>query len=286
MSLDPDTIDEQIHLLTAHRRTLAHLLREAAQFSAGHLPAHIASGISETRANISRIKVYLRQNDVAVEDELNDEVPPALSPAATEADRKIAEQRALDAVLETYINRMEELLLDKNLQKLRPEAGLRKIARRRTLTVLRQLDGEHNQKVFQFLQDAELLHGQPIPIVDLAGANLRRAQLNGADLHEADLDGDNLVAANLEGANLQGANLEGANLEGANLQRANLVEANLQGANLFKADLQDADLRGANLQGALLVVTNLQGVNLSEAALQEAQMPVSRTREHVRRSPI
>src|SRR6266511_4381853 len=76
MSLDPDTITQQLALLAAHRRTLAHLLQQAAQFGGEvFAPPQTANGIAEARANIARIKAGLREGGVQVEDEPNDEAP-------------------------------------------------------------------------------------------------------------------------------------------------------------------------------------------------------------------
>jgi hypothetical protein len=69
----PEEIEQQRGLLAAHRRTLAHLLSQQAQFSAGHIPAHIANGINETRMNIGHIKIILREWGVEAEDHPNDE---------------------------------------------------------------------------------------------------------------------------------------------------------------------------------------------------------------------
>src|SRR5690242_18068111 len=74
--LDQDTITHQLALLAAHRRTLAALLVQHAHFSAGHIPAHLTTGIAETRAEIQRIKAALREGGVQVEDEPNDDAPP------------------------------------------------------------------------------------------------------------------------------------------------------------------------------------------------------------------
>ncbi len=70
--LSPEDIAQQQVLLATHRRTLAHLMKQAAHFSAGHLPAHIASGIDEARAEIVQIKAVLRENGVTVADHVND----------------------------------------------------------------------------------------------------------------------------------------------------------------------------------------------------------------------
>jgi hypothetical protein len=95
------------------------------------------------------------------------------------------------------------------------------------------------------------------PGCNLAGSNLKKAdlvgaKLQGADLAGADLGMANLRRADLQGANLAGANLSFANLPGADLRDSNLQNANFKGANLIKADLTGAKLEGADFSEALL----------------------------------
>lgn len=95
------------------------------------------------------------------------------------------------------------------------------------------------------------------PGCNLAGTNLKKADLVGARLQGANLSGADLSMANLRRADLQGANLSGvdmsyANLPGADLRNSNLTGANLQGANLIQADLTGARLEGTILDEALL----------------------------------
>ncbi len=95
------------------------------------------------------------------------------------------------------------------------------------------------------------------PGCNLAGTNLKKAdlvaaQLAGANLRGALLRMANLRRANLEGANLAGADLSHANLPGANLRGADLTGASLKGANLIKADLTGARIEGADFTDALL----------------------------------
>src|SRR5215210_442692 len=74
--LDPDTIAQQLTLLATHRRTLAHLLQQAAQYGGEvFAPPQTANGIAEARAEIQRIKAILRESGFQVEDEPNDEAP-------------------------------------------------------------------------------------------------------------------------------------------------------------------------------------------------------------------
>jgi hypothetical protein len=79
--LNQDTINAQLDLLAAHRRTLAHLVQQAAQYGGEvFAPPQTANGIAETRVEIARIKATLRDGGVEVEDEPNDEARPQVEP--------------------------------------------------------------------------------------------------------------------------------------------------------------------------------------------------------------
>jgi hypothetical protein len=118
--------------------------------------------------------------------------------------------------------------------------------------------------------------------VNIAGANLREAQLQGANLYQANLRGTDLTKAQLRGADLGNTNLQQAHIIEANLQGAILTEANLKGAFLNGTNLQQADLMAAILEGAqlssadlrksLLKLANLQSTRLCNAQLQGADI--------------
>jgi uncharacterized protein YjbI with pentapeptide repeats len=73
-----------------------------------------------------------------------------------------------------------------------------------------------------------------------------------------DLD---LAGFNLRGADLSYADLGNARLQGANLRGADLSYADLEYANLTDADLRGALLLGTNLRSAILTRTNFQGAD-------------------------
>lgn len=176
-----------------------------------------------------------------------------------------------ETALHTYINNMSELLLHEKLRSSTNEDEVQKIARVRTLTILRGLDADRKASVLQFLHEAGLIDKNKC-IIDLS-----EAQLLEANLHGANLRGTDLHETNLSGANLSYANLLYTNLRGANLTSAKLSEANLRGANLREADLQEADLTsaklfGAKLFGARLIGANLHGTDLREANLHGADL--------------
>src|SRR2546421_9444778 len=137
-----------------------------------------------------------------------------------------------EVALQTYINRLSELLLHERLRESQPANEVRKIARIQTLIVLSRLDGERKSSVLLFLHKSHLIDKDK-PIIDLSGANLERA-----NLREADLQGAHLVRANLREADLSGANLMRTNLQETDLERANLREADLSGAHLEGAHLE------------------------------------------------
>src|SRR5216683_2834596 len=162
-----------------------------------------------------------------------------------------------EAALQAYIDNMLELLLAKNLRSSTEDEEVQKIARVRTLTVLRRLDAERKGSVLQFLHESGLI-GKDKRVIHLTGANLIGANLIGANL-----SGANLIGANLSGVYLSGADLSGVYLGGAYLFLANLSKANLSGASLYEANLSLANLSRADLSGANLSKANLSGANLS-----------------------
>jgi uncharacterized protein YjbI with pentapeptide repeats len=201
-----------------------------------------------------------------------------------QSERDIALDNQREVALQAYIDKMSELLLEKQLRES-TEHEVRNIARIQTLTILPRLDAQRKRSVLQFLFEAGLIDTDKKRIVDLSGADLSGADLSGiflvtndpttATMSGANLRGANLRRASLKEAVLLGANLSGANLSDVDLSRAVLSEANLRRANLSNADLSDADLgrtalSDAKLNGANLCRADLSGANLHRADLTDA----------------
>src|SRR5262245_29922540 len=73
--LDDETIGYQRELLVTYRRTLAHLLRQAAQYGGElYAPPHLANNLYEVREHIRQIKTSLRSNGVEVDEQPDDVV--------------------------------------------------------------------------------------------------------------------------------------------------------------------------------------------------------------------
>jgi uncharacterized protein YjbI with pentapeptide repeats len=187
-------------------------------------------------------------------------------------DREIARDRNEEAELQTYFDRMAELMLKHDLRppsssnedEERPDqteatvphnSTASTIAHARTLAVLRSIQSPARKaSVVQFLYGSGLIQTEGT-VVDLRGAIL----------HETDLSWTNLSKANLSGADLRGATLFMASLRGANLSKAILGGADLSGADLRGANLREADLTRANLHGATLPGAEQQGASRREA---------------------
>jgi uncharacterized protein YjbI with pentapeptide repeats len=199
--------------------------------------------------------------------------------AATEqraqTERDIAQDNQQEATLQDYINKMSELLLDRDLCKSTVKDEVQKIARVRTLTILPRLNGKRKGIVLQFLYEAQLIN-KGGRIVDLSGADLMGADLSFTTLTGADLSGANFwwarfFAANLKGADLSHAALINANLSHTNLSGADLSEAGLMGANLKGADLSGAILNETYLRDAILIDANLSRTEVTEEQLNKAR---------------
>jgi uncharacterized protein YjbI with pentapeptide repeats len=229
-----------------------------------------------------------------------DKAERALADQRAQIERQMAFDRAAEDKLQAYLGQMTELLLENGLRISSPESEVRIVARARTLTTLRQLDGLRKGSLLSFLQEARLIEQGPSfattnSVVSLQGADLRgivllQANLTGADLRATDLrEGDlrycRMTAANLERADLRGALLQRVSLTRARLRSADFSAADMSGANLEWADLPRMDLPSADLtkpydglpdHDTLLhpiqfVRTNLTDATLSEAYLRDAK---------------
>ena len=199
---------------------------------------------------------------------------------AKKRDSEIEADRQNQVTLATYFDRMSELLLKEKLRDSGENDEVRIIARARTLSAIRNLDGKRVAQLIRFLTESGLGGKKLLRIelakIDLQRADLRKADLEGATLEKANLQGAILVEANLEGATLKETNLQGSNLELANLRRADLWKANLEEAYLWETNLQGADLEWANLRGADLWKANLEEAKLEWADLRGAKLILAR----------
>jgi len=223
-------------------------------------------------------------------------------------EREIAEDRQREMALQSYLDRMTDLLLKEKLQSTENEET-RDVARIRTLTVLRGLDGKRKGLVLLFLYEAGLIIGKPknhtnekstievtasqIPKPDYPIISLRGADLTKANLFEANLFGADLSGADLSGADLTKADLSETKLSKAILTNSKLIEAkankdeevvlynaylagtelkNLIKIELTGVDLTEANLTGANLSKVHLHRAKLKGANLSGANLTSADL--------------
>ena len=133
-----------------------------------------------------------------------------------------------ETAMQTYLDQTTGLLLKDDgtqLRKLTPDDEAKDLLDSRTTLLLEQLSPYRTARLVRYLARANLL-----PVVSLAGADLRGLDFADQNLAESDLSD--------------------ANLSGADLSRADLSRADLSGANLRNADLRNADLSGANLSGA------------------------------------
>jgi uncharacterized protein YjbI with pentapeptide repeats len=214
-----------------------------------------------------------------------------------EAAQHIEEQRAQDEALQTYLEQMGQMLLDKDRPLRQSKEGdeVQLLARARTVTILRRLNSARNRDILQFLREARLVPSNRYDtqehIVRLDASNLSEANLKGANLDSFSLQGTDLSGADLRDAYLawsflHKAKLNGANLRGANLHGdpdlsgdADLSDADLSDANLSEADLSYDNLSNANLQGANLTDAVLRGANLSNAKVTSEQLAEAKSLE-------
>lgn len=187
--------------------------------------------------------------------------------AQRERELEIEENRAQDVALEAYLDRMDELLLEKSLRTSNEGDEVRASARGRTITVLSRLGPNRKASVLKFIYEAGLIN-RGSAVVSLKDADLRGANLYAFKLVDADLGGANLSGANLSYADLSRAELTFTKFRRTNLRRARLRNAHMPATSWQRANLERADLEEANLVNAQMVRANLTGARLDGALLK------------------
>ncbi len=138
----------------------------------------------------------------------------------------IAADRQREESMKEYFREMTTLLIEHKLRQADKESEVRSIARVRTLTTLRKMDGIRRGFIMMFLSESNLI-SRDDPIISLSGANLRAADLTGVDLSNTALQNVYLYGANLDHTEFCGADLTNAVLTEAKLRDSNLMDAHL-----------------------------------------------------------
>jgi len=195
-----------------------------------------------------------------------------------ETDKEIAASNQREEALQSYVDRLSDLLIDKNLiiKATKPEDkelvdAAADVIRVRTLSLLRRLgqDGERKGHVLRLLIDTEVISKLKLKLCD---ANFSRAILCDVYLSKINLKKVNLRFANLFDSKLNETILSETDLFGADLSFAKLIKAKLDDADLTEAKLNNADLTEANLTGVFLMDAKLIGVILKRANLKRAKL--------------
>jgi hypothetical protein len=142
-------------------------------------------------------------------------------------EREVTTDRQRQEALQTFIDKISELLLHEDLRDPDYKGEARTIIRARTLAVLPELDGKRKGDIIQFLYDAALVIDTNLYGIDLNEAILPYARLHGAFLDVAQFQKANLFTADQSNTILYATDLRGADLREANLKDSNLGAAEL-----------------------------------------------------------
>ena len=192
--------------------------------------------------------------------------------------REIEAIRSRESALQTYFDRMTDLLLDRNLR-TKSNKDARAITRARTLSLLQKLkmDGIRKGSLILFLYETVLISGIK-PVLSLHGADLNDVDLRGATLPDINFASVSIERGQFQGAHLENSTWTNAYLENTNFSGAFLNQANLEGAYLLGADFSGTDLQKSILKDTILSESevelksaySLKGATMMDGTLHKA----------------
>jgi uncharacterized protein YjbI with pentapeptide repeats len=214
-------------------------------------------------------------------------------------DQRNTQDNQQEVALQSYLDRMSELLLEKKLRVSQPDDEVRNVARARTLTTLRKLNIERKTVLIRFIYESHLFDIVSLDDADLSGINLRNIPLKNFEIHYATLTHAFLENFNIENSNfndsnfsyttfndikvisseLQNVNLSHTKIFNMEFDRCSLIGADLSYAMLSNVILKDTDLRNTNLTNVRLINVDLTGTNVTPeqlvqiSSLEGATMP-------------
>jgi len=187
-----------------------------------------------------------------------------LSDQQHQLDLQNQQSQAQATELETYLDRMSDLLFTYNLHSSKPGDEVSRVADARTFTALQSVDGNQKGVIIRFLYAADLITAVPksYSIVSLGSANLMEAVLTKDSMDHVDLHDTFMNQADLRSAILNNSNLSITIFDNANLSQAYLRFTDLHWSSFIQTKLVQTVLTGANLGGAILIKADLRGANL------------------------
>jgi uncharacterized protein YjbI with pentapeptide repeats len=168
--------------------------------------------------------------------------------------RYIEEQRSQDRILQDYLDQMTQLILHENLNNSQPVDQVRVVARARTLTALKSLNGDRKRILITFLYEAHLIqHDKKDVIISLKGADLTNTDLSNINLSWSDLRGINFLGCNLTNVDLSHCDLTKVDFTGVILNKSRFDRARLVHTNFTKSFLEETsffliDIRYCNFK--------------------------------------
>lgn len=244
-----------------------------------------------------------RKTELEIADR-NREEDKILAAERMDLERELAREKDQITILDSYLDRMNNLLLSYELRNSDHRDEVRTIARARTIATLINLDAKRREQVLQFLIEAGLIKNDETIVflekADFSGMSFKKQVwgnicFQGVNLSSCDFSQTKFFYTSFQEASLRNANLqecefrecsfnftdfEGANLSKTNLSQSILISANLSHANLTEANLSGIDLSGSNplkgnvalLRNACLMGATLDGAHLFSADLSGAKL--------------
>ena len=161
-------------------------------------------------------------------------------------ERELRKDYERENLLRKFFDDINYLLTEKNLMSSPVDSTERSIARNKTLTTVRELDGVRKGKLFEFLFDSKLISIENC-IVDLSSADFSNTVLNNYIFEKIVLKHVNFLGSNLNGIFIIDSNISISNFNKSNLENMSFSGSSINRCTFNKSNLSSTYFDGAKI---------------------------------------
>lgn len=183
--------------------------------------------------------------------------------------KKMAREAQLQNILESYYDRMSNLIIEKKLQDDENASnGVKNMARAFTSTALNQLNGRRQDQIIQFLYNCNLIIGDE-PRIAIGAVS--QSPITGGIFRGANMANVNLKGVKFISCDFRGARFDDSHLHGVIFIRCKMQNSVFRNTDCGESIWEKCQLKRASFEGSDLSLSEFIDLKIEKSQLEKAR---------------